>query len=104
MNQQSIDELLIKLNDQTIVFQKEEMKMQLVDFINHLLLHDFKRLLQILYTIDVDEQNLKTLLQQNLQIDAAVLIANLLIQRQEEKLKSKQEFKKDTNIPENEQW
>lgn len=104
MNQQSIDELLIKLNDQTIVFQKEEMKMQLVDFINHLLLHDFKRLLQILYTINVDEQNLKTLLQQNLQIDAAVLIANLLIQRQEEKLKSKQEFKKDTNIPENEQW
>lgn len=104
MNQKAIDALLIKLNDQTIVFQKEELKMQLVDYINHLLLHDFKRLLQILYTIDVDEQKLKKCLQQNPKTDAAVLIADLLIQRQEEKLKSKQEFKQDTNIPENEKW
>lgn len=104
MNQKAIDALLIKMNDQTIVFQKEELKMQLVDYINHLLLHDFKRLLQILYTIDVDEQKLKKCLQQNPKTDAAVLIADLLIQRQEEKIKSKQEFKQDTNIPENEKW
>lgn len=104
MKQESIDELLIMLNDHTIAFQKQEMKMQLIDFINHLLLNDFNRLVQILYRIDVDEQKLKSLLQQNPQTDAAVLIADLLIQRQEEKLKSKQEFKEDTNISENEKW
>ena len=84
--------------------QKQEMKIQLIDFINHLLLNDFNRLVQILYRIDVDEQKLKSLLQQNPQADTAVLIADLLIQRQEEKLKAKQEFKEDTNISESEKW
>lgn len=104
MDDQAIDDMLLKINDTSTIFKKEDLRMQINDFINHLLIHDFNRLVQILYRVDVNEQKLKTLLQQNSDRDASVLITDLLIQRQEEKLKSRQAFKKNTDIPEDEKW
>ena len=100
---QHIGELL-NLNRQLTALEKLEMKEQLICYINHLLLHDFNKLVQILYRIDVDEKKLKALLQENKETDAAVIIADLLIQRHEEKIKSKQEFKASDDIPDEEKW
>lgn len=97
-------EELLNLNDQLTVLEKLEMKEHLIFYINHLLLHDFNKLVQILYRVDVDEKRLKELLQQNQETDAAVIIANLLIQRQEEKIKTKEAFKSSNDIPEEEKW
>jgi len=97
-------EELLNLNDQLTVLEKLEMKEHLIFYINHLLLHDFNKLVQILYRVDVDEKRLRELLQQNQETDAAVIIANLLIQRQEEKIKTKEAFKSSNDIPEEEKW
>lgn len=77
---------------------------ELVAHINHMLQHDFDRLLGILYRIDVSEARLRYMLQSNPDTDAATLIANLIIERQWQKIKTRQEFRRDDNIDENDRW
>ena len=95
---------LLNLNLQLTALQKAEMKEHLIVYINHLLLHDFNSLVQILYRVDVSEKKLKELLQQNQQTDAAVIIADLLIERQEQKLKTRESFRQDNDISGEEKW
>ena len=97
-------EELVNLNYQLTALQKSGMKEQLTIYINHLLLHDFNKLVQILYRADVDEKKLKELLQQGKDTDAAIIIADLLIQRQEEKVKTKEAFKSNDSIPDEDKW
>ncbi|MET0465652.1 MAG: hypothetical protein ABW007_20995 [Chitinophagaceae bacterium] len=83
---------------------KEQLK-ALEEEINRLLLHDFDRLIAILYRIDVSEYRLKDLLQQQPGEDAAKLIASLLIERQQQKLKTRSEFNSPgKNIDDDERW
>lgn len=104
MEDEKYFEQLLNLNKQLDVFQKQELKEQLISIVNSLLLHDFNKLVQILYRVDVSEQKLKELLQKNPQTDAAIIIADLLIERQEEKIKTKQSFKTDDHITDEEKW
>jgi hypothetical protein len=99
-----VDLALSKLNNHLSVLEKQELKQQLQIYINHLLLHDFNKLVTILYRVDVNEQKLKRLLREDPQKDSALLITDLLIERQEEKLKSKSLSKKDDDISEDEKW
>jgi hypothetical protein len=100
---QNIEELL-NLNRQLTALEKLEIKEQLISYINHLLLLDFNKLVQILYRVDVDEKKLKRLLRENKETDAAIIIANLLIERLEEKEKTKNIFKSGGDIPDEEKW
>ena len=77
---------------------------ELVAHINHMLQHDFDSVLGILYRIDVSEARLRYMLQSNPDTDAATLIANLIIERQWQKIKTRQAFRRDDNIDENERW
>lgn len=98
-------EQLFSANQNSLTeLQKKDFEKHLAEYINELLLHDFNKLVQLLYRVDVNENKLKNLLKENPQTDAAVLIANLLIQRQMEKIKTKQSFKKNDNISEEEKW
>lgn len=110
-NNDPLNEILVKLHTHLSVFEEAELKKQLVEYINYLTLYDFNRLVQILYRIDVSEQKLKILLLENPQTDAAIMIAELIIQRQIEKAKTREEFKssnqnkaEDQNIPDDEKW
>lgn len=58
--------------------------------INHLILTDFPRLVQILYRVDVDEDKLKNMLKQYVHDDAGYIIAQLIIDRETEKRKRKE--------------
>lgn len=83
----------------------EELKQQLTSHINHLINHDFEKLVFYLYRIDVNESKMKQLLEQREGENAAGLIADLVIERQEEKIKSRQQFRqRDNDINENEKW
>jgi hypothetical protein len=64
---------------------EEELVQALAERINHLIVHDFPRLIHILYVIDVNEEKLKTLLRTYKDSDAAVIIAQLVIDRQRRK-------------------
>ena len=65
----------------------EELKQKLALHINDLINHNFEKLVYYLYRVDVNERKLKYLLHENVGSDAAVIIADLIIERQMEKIK-----------------
>lgn len=83
----------------------EETKKRLMDLINELIQKDFNALVQLLYRIDVDEKKIRVYLKENKNQDSASVLADLIIDRQQQKIKSRQEFqtknKKDDN---DEKW
>jgi len=80
-------------------------KQVLADKINELINNDFQKLVSILYRMDVSEMKLKQLLKENAGTDAGIIIADLMIERQEEKIKFRQQFnKRDENISDEEKW
>ena len=82
------------------------LRQRLKEEITHLIQNDFQKLVSILYRIDVNERKLKYLLQENVGADAAVIIADLIIERQLEKIKSRSQFspQQDDSIPDEEKW
>jgi hypothetical protein len=84
--------------------EKNDVQQQLVLYINQLLVEDFPNLVQLLYRVDISENKLKLLLQENKDTDAAEIITDLLIKRQEEKQRMKEEFRKNDKIEDDEKW
>ena len=82
----------------------DELKKLLTPYINNLINKDFNKLVNILYRIDIDEKKLKIFLNENKNTDAASIIADMIIDRQIQKLRSRSEFKKDQNISDEEKW
>ena len=83
----------------------EELQIQLSLHINHLIIKDFQKLIFLLYRIDVSESKLKQLLSQHPKEDAGKIIAALIIARQLEKIKSRQQFRQTgDNFTEEEKW
>ena len=104
MDTKAIDTLLVQYTQERTPVLREERRTQLIDEINYLLVHDFHKLVVVLYRVDVSEPKLKKLLQANPQTDAAVIIADLLIERQVEKIKTRESFRGKSDIPEDEKW
>jgi len=97
--QQVAGQLEIAVSDRDALYQA------LIDKINHLLTHDFNQLISILYRMDISDKKLQQLLQQEEGQDAAVIILQLMVERQEQKIKSRQAFtQRDDTIDENEKW
>ena len=76
----------------------------LAERINELILHDFQKLILILYRLDVSEEKLKRLLKENVSGDAGLIITDLIIERQIQKLKSRNENKNNNIISEDDKW
>lgn len=77
---------------------------KLSSHINHLIQSDFQKLISVLYRVDVDEKKLKQLLEDNSERDAGTIIAELIVERQLQKIRSRQQYKPDENISEDEKW
>jgi hypothetical protein len=73
--------------------QSPEWFVQLTESVNDLIKYDFKRLVQLLYRLDVSEKKIRDSLSANEGEDAAKLIATLFLERQIEKIKTRQSFK-----------
>jgi len=84
--------------------EKQQLGQQLTKYINHLINTDFSRLVQLLYTVDVDEQKLKNVLQEQPNNDAASLIADLIMRRLQQKAQSRQQFTNQAKPDEEERW
>lgn len=83
----------------------EELRKQLQAVVSRMITGDFQQLLNILYRIDVNERKLKYLLQENVGEDAGVIIADLIIERQLEKIKLRRQFSQPgQDISEDEKW
>lgn len=95
------DSLEISLPD-NISF--EELKEKLAEHINYLIQTNFQKMVSLLYRVDVSEQKLKSLLNEYPDSDAGKIIADLIIERQLQKIKSRQETKGKNDIPDDERW
>ena len=83
----------------------DELAIQLSIYINQLIQTDFQKLIGLLYRIDVSEIKLKTLLQQHAGEEAGKIIAALIIERQLQKIKTRQQFKqRDDHFTDEEKW
>ena len=79
--------------------------LELETLINDLIKEDFSKLVQLLYRIDVSEAKLKNVLKEHPNEDAGKIIAHLILERQEQKRKSREQFKQaEENIPDDEKW
>jgi hypothetical protein len=71
----------------------EQLREKLSVVINDLINHDFEKLVFHLYRIDVDEARMRAVLANKADENAGGLIADLIIERQLQKIKAKAEFK-----------
>jgi protein involved in sex pheromone biosynthesis len=105
MNTDLIDDMNKALEvDLPARISDQELKVRLTAHINHLINHDFEKLVSVLYRIDVSEEKLKTVLKENPDEDAGKIIADLIIERQLQKINSRKETKSNNNIPDDEKW
>lgn len=77
----------------------------LTKLINEWITQDFKKLLLVLYRLDVSEKKLSQLLAENKGVDAANIIAALIIERITAAKTSREKYKMDpSSIPDDEKW
>lgn len=77
----------------------------LAEKINALIKADFNLLVQILYRVDVNETRLKQVLKDNPDEDAGKIIGALLIERQLQKINTRQQFKsRNDTFSDEEKW
>lgn len=75
-------------------FQSEEAVLQwLTQYIDYLISNDFDALLLLLYRIDVSEEKVKTMLAENKGLNSGRVIAELILERQRQKLYWRNKFK-----------
>ena len=102
--EEALNNALARVHDSLSVPDRQALLRELEGHINWMILHRFDALVQVLYRMDVDERKLRLLLQEGTNTDAARIIAGLMVERQLQKLRTRQQFHRDTDIPEDEKW
>ena len=72
--------------------------------INTLVIEDFPGLINILYRMDISEMKLKDLLEKNPGEDEGMIIAKMMMEREEQKIRARRENKTGENISDEESW
>lgn len=104
-NAEAITKLAQELELQSSDENAELMRQRIIEKVRVLILHDMSKLTALLYRVDVDENKLRSVLEQNKDLDTAPIITDLLLERQALKIKSRREYtRRDQNIDESEKW
>ncbi len=83
----------------------EELRKDLSARINFLITHNFDHLIFILYRLDISEKKLMGLLRRPTTGTAGEIIANMIVERQLQKIASRKAFKTSVNnISDDEKW
>lgn len=81
----------------------EELKLFLTGYLSHLISNNPDKLVSILSRVDVSEKMLKANLQ-NQEENASSIMAQMIIDRQMEKIKTREHYKSSDDISEDEKW
>ena len=81
----------------------EELKLFLSGYISHLISNNPDKLVSILSRVDVSEKMLKANLQ-NQEENASSIMAQMIIERQLEKIKTRERYRSNNDIDEDEKW
>ena len=103
--EKNIPDEIIFVTNSLQVNSSEKVKKKLIDLLNELINNDFEALIQLLYRIDVNEKKIRDLLNKNDSKDGASVIADLIIERQLQKIESKKNYRsKNDNFSNEERW
>jgi|SRR5689334_2303541 len=81
----------------------EELKLLLAGYIDHLISNNPDKLVSILSRVDVSEKMLKANLASQKE-NASSIMAQMIIERQMGKIKTREHYKSNDNISEDEKW
>ena len=81
----------------------EELKLFLSGYIDHLISNNPDKLVSILSRVDVSEKMLKANLQSR-EENASSIMAQMIIERQMEKIKTRERYRSSDDIAEDEKW
>ena len=85
--------------------KNEDQKLRIIAFINGMIVHHFEKFISILYRLDISESRINKLLQDFPGEDSAPMILELLLEREQEKQFSRQQFKSSgEDVPGEERW
>ncbi len=100
------NEIVHIVNDCFSLQAKEDDFMKLLEEkINYLIINNFNKLIYLLYRADINETKLNKLLADNKKENAGKIIAALFVERQMQKIKSREENKMtDSDFEEEERW
>src|ERR1051326_3157251 len=81
----------------------EELKLFLAGYLDHLIANNPDKLVSILSRVDVSEKMLKANLQ-NQKENASSIMAKMIMKRQMEKIKTRERYRSNDDISEDEKW
>ncbi len=92
---------LEKLFDVNINVHQQNSIEELINYlsieINSLINNNFEKLVSILYRMDVSEKKIKQLLEKNDTENAGIVIARLVVEREQQRIKTKKDFLQNPN-------
>lgn len=97
-------EQIIFGNQSVEVWQSKEQFEKLVTGINELINTNFPALIQLLYRLDISENKLKENLTNNPGNNSAAIISTMIIERQVEKIISRENIKMNDSENDEERW
>jgi hypothetical protein len=103
-NQQSLPDKIISAINLIDENPTTKIREELIHLINELINKDFYALIQLLYRIDVNEKKIRLYLNENSVNDSAPVLADLIIERQIEKIESRKKFTQKNKIEDDEKW
>lgn len=81
-----------------------DLKLILAKRINEWINNDFSMLIHVLYRIDVSEKKINELLRENIREDAANILADLVIERELQKIEARKQSPRPGDISNEEKW
>ena len=96
-NNLSIPDQIISVSNSIEEISNQQIRENLILLINELINKDFHSLIQLLYRIDVDEKKIRIYLEQLQNVDSASVLADLIIERQLQKIANRKYFSSKKN-------
>jgi hypothetical protein len=100
---QTVPDKIISAANSIEQIPKEKTREDLISLINELINKDFHSLIQLLYRIDINEKKIRIYLNENRDKDSASVLADLIIERQLQKIESRKKFNQKTNAEDDEE-
>ena len=103
--QKNVSEEIVNLSGSLQSANNDQLRERIIALVNTLINEDFHALLQLLYRIDVSENIIRSSLKNNSNTMTADVIADLIIERQLQKIESRKIFNsKNDNLSNEEKW
>ncbi len=101
----SLPDKIIEVTNSLNADSLNEMRPKLIVLINELINKDFQLLVQLLYRIDVNEKKIRLYLNEKPNEDSAIVLADLIIERQQQKIETRKKFRsKNPGENDEERW